>query len=116
MEFYLSIARDANREITGAGKFNIINQETLESTFSSCIYYDTERLQYCSIVNKLTQNQSFIDGNKRTALFMLHYLNDEFNLGLIKRTDEEIAELIVQIAVEKWSVEKSCKILFNRLK
>ena len=50
MEFYLSIAVDANREITDAVKFNIINQETLESTFSSCIYYDTERLQCCSIL------------------------------------------------------------------
>lgn len=116
MEFFLSIAIDANREITSAGKFNVINQETLESTFSSCVYYDTERLQYCSIVNKLTQNQSFIDGNKRTSLFMLHYLNSEFNLGLIERTDEEIAKIIVQIAVEKWSVEKTCKILFNKFK
>ena len=66
VEYNIQLAILANKSITRSGI--VINPDTLESTFSSCIYYETERLQCCSIINKLAQNQSFENGNKRRNL------------------------------------------------
>lgn len=114
LEYNMEISIEANKEITGNTLNNVRDYSTLESTFSSCIYYNTIRLQACSIVNKLSQNQSFEDGNKRTSFFMLNYYNDIYSLGLKKYTDKQYADIILKIANEHWEPEKTCKILFGR--
>ena len=114
VEYNIQLAILANKSITKSGI--VINSDTLESTFSSCIYYETERLQCCSIINKLAQNQSFEDGNKRTAFLMLLYYNENYNLGLLKKSDLEYGNIILDIAVNHWSPEKTCKILFGKMK
>ena len=110
----MNISINANKSIIGISN-NVRDYSTLESTFSSCIYYDTTRLQACSIINKISQNQLFIDGNKRTSLFMLFYYNSTYSLGLKKMTDKEYANIILRIANEHWSTERTCKELFGRM-
>lgn len=113
LNFNIKIAKEANKAITGIGI--IINPETLESTFSSCIYYNTTKLQCCSIVNKLAQNQSFEDGNKRTALAMLDYYINYFDLELIVTDPKKLAKIILDIATKHWTPEETCKTLFGTL-
>lgn len=111
LELNIEIARLANIEIT-ENKNNIRDKSTLESTFSSCIYYDTNELQASSIVCKLSQNQSFYDGNKRTALFMLTYYSKEYKLKLKKMNDKKLADLILKLAIEHIEPEKARRLMF----
>lgn len=114
LEYNIEISIEANKVITGNSINNVRDYNTLESTFSSCIYYNTIRLQACSIVNKLSQNQSFEDGNKRTSFFMLNYYNEVYSLGLKKLSDKEYANIILKIANEHWEPKKICKELFGK--
>lgn len=115
LEYNIEISIEANKVITGNSINNVRDYNTLESTFSSCIYYNTiRRLQACSIVNKLSQNQSFEDGNKRTSFFMLNYYNEVYSLGLKKLSDKEYADIILKIANEHWEPKKTCKELFGK--
>lgn len=112
VQLNIAIAIRANSEITGM-KLNIRDKSTLESTFSSCIYYDTDRLQASSIVCKLSQNQSFIDGNKRTALFMLNYYDMVYNLGKKNMNDYEVSDLILKTANDHLAPEQFSKLAFK---
>ena len=107
----IELCIEVNREITGMND-NIRDSDTLESTFSSCIYYESTNLQVASIVCKLSQNQSFLDGNKRTSFSMLIYYSNKYNIKLKSFSQEKYAEIILRVANEHWTPEKLSNIVF----
>lgn len=107
----IDLCIEVNREITGMND-NIRDSDTLESTFSSCIYYESMKLQIASIVCKLAQNQSFMDGNKRTSFTMLTYYSDNYNVKLKSFSQEKYAEIILKVANEHWTPERLSSTIF----
>lgn len=112
LKYNIDYCIEVNKALINS-EYNIRDMNTLESTFSSCIYYNTNILQVSSIVAKLAQNQSFIDGNKRTSATMLIYYNDEYNLGLKNISPRELANIILRVANERWTPEKLNGVIFK---
>lgn len=102
--------RIINKEITGHG--DVLNPDLLESAFSSFHYYTDIKEQLSSIYRGLIKNHAFRDGNKRTAsvvLIMLCEVVDE----IIDLNDEELADLTIKVAENRYSVEEISKMLFE---
>ena len=89
----------------------IVNRNLLNSAFSSYHYYSDIKHQISSVVNGIIKNHPFKDGNKRTALFFLYHQSKIHNLRIIK--DSHIDDMIVDIAVNTYTIQEISKILFK---
>lgn len=82
----------------------------LNSAFSSYQYYRNSKHQICSVVKGIIKNHPFRDGNKRTALFFLYVVAEEYRFRLIP--DDVIDDKLVDIAANEYSVEEISNMLF----
>lgn len=113
LNYNIGLSIRINEEILGV-RDTVREISTLYSTFSSCIYYDSIELQISSIVSKLAQNQSFLDGNKRTSFIMLIYYSNKYNLKINVRTQKEYADMIIRIGTKHLEVEEVKDLLFAK--
>ena len=100
-----------NQILTG-NKSSKITKQKLLGCLSSYQYYDSINQQISSIVLSIIKNHCFVDGNKRTALVALD------TLCIINNTkravsNDDIDEVIVDIAAHKYTVDHIAKILFS---
>ena len=102
---------DINEKILGRND-TILNYNMISSSLSSYYYYDTIENQISSIIRGIAKNHAFIDGNKRTAGLTLKYLSNKFNLKI--KSDIECANILIDIASNKYSVEDISKMIFNK--
>ncbi|MDR0571962.1 MAG: Fic family protein [Rickettsiales bacterium] len=84
---------------------------SIDSCFASAEYYNTVELKISSIVRSLVKNHYFLDGNKRTSAVVYVLLCEENNLK--PKSDDELGNIMLKIAVENMSVEDITKILFD---
>lgn len=89
-----------------------VGDERYKSCLSSFYYYDTDEEQIASIVLSLIKGHYFIDGNKRTAYAVLTILS-EFNGITIRKSDEQIAKIMIDIAENNYSVQAVANLIFN---
>lgn len=97
-----------NTSITGNNNINVNL-----SCYSSIFYYNSIENKVSSVVRSLIKNHPFSDGNKRTALLVLDTLSDLNNINRII-SDDDIDEIIVDIAMNNYSVEEISKKIFGR--
>lgn len=100
-----------NQIITG-NKPSKTTKQKLLGCFSSYHYYNSNDQQISSIVLSIIKNHCFVDGNKRTALVALD------TLCIINNTkravsNDDIDDVIVDIAAHKYTVGHVAKILFS---
>ena len=88
------------------------DDDRYKSCLSSFYYYDTDEEQIASIVLSLIKGHYFMDGNKRTAYAVLMILS-EFNNIPIKKSDEQIAKIMIDIAENDYPVDKVAKLIFG---
>ena len=94
---------DANIEVGESG--SVINQHSLASSLASVSYYDTPLEQMASVVRSIMQNHPFVDGNKRTGVYLLR--SSVTSLGLtFKRSESECIVFAVKSVTERWTVEQ----------
>lgn len=100
-----------NQILTGNEPSKTTKQKLL-GCFSSYHYYDSNDQQISSIVLSIIKNHCFIDGNKRTALVALDTL---CVINNTKRavSNDDIDNVIVDIAAHKYTVDHVAKILFS---
>lgn len=99
-----------NEAITGV-KVDASRVAKVNSVFASIDYYDTVQEQIACIVSSIIKNHYFIDGNKRTALFVYLILCVGNDIQ-ITYTSQQLAMIIVDIAMHKFDVEYSVSLLF----
>lgn len=100
---------DINYKLVGSKR---VGDEKYKSCLSSFYYYETDKEQIASIVLSLIKGHYFMDGNKRTAYAVLAILSD-FNGMTIRKSDEQIAKIIVEIAENNYSVQTVANLIFN---
>lgn len=100
---------DINHKLVGSKR---VDDEKYKSCLSSFYYYETDEEQIASIVLSLIKGHYFMDGNKRTAYAVLIILSD-FNGMTIRKSDEQIAKIIVDIAKNNYSVQTVANLIFN---
>lgn len=83
-----------------------------KSCLSSYYYYDTDEEQIASVVLSLVKDHYFMDGNKRTAFAVLMILS-EFNGIRIHKTDEQLAEIMIEIAENNYNVSTVANLIFK---
>lgn len=76
-----------------------------QSTFDGKDLYESLFDKAAALIYSLIQNHPFLDGNKRTGI-VAGFVFLEMN-GLIVNTEkEEIVDIVVSIATQKWNVER----------
>ena len=88
-------------------------RKSVESAFSSYMYYETKEEQVCSIFNNIIRGHYFTDGNKRTSVMALISLcisnNIDFNL-----TNKEVYEIAIKVAKDHLSIPDIAKLIFHK--
>lgn len=100
-----------NQILTGNKRCKTTKQKLL-GCFSSYQYYDLVDQQISSIVLSIIKNHCFVDGNKRTALVALDTLCIINNIKRVVSNDD-IDNVIVDIAAHKYTVDHVAKTLFS---
>ena len=89
-----------------------VNDDRYKSCLSSYYYYEKDEEQIASIVLSLIKGHYFINGNKRTAYAVLTILSC-FNEITIKKSDEQIANIMIDIAEHDYTVPTVANMIFN---
>lgn len=89
-----------------------IDDDRYKSCLSSYYYYNTDEEQIASIVLSLIKGHYFMDGNKRTAYAVLTILAD-FNGIQIRKSDDQIANIMIDIAENNYTVQTVANLFFN---
>lgn len=100
-----------NQILTGNTPSRLAKQRLL-GCFSSYHYYNSNDQQISIIVLSIIKNHCFVDGNKRTALVALDTLSIINNTKRAVSNDD-IDDVIVDIAAHKYTVDHVAKILFS---
>lgn len=100
-----------NQIVTGIPVDNIRKQK-VKSAFASVDYYDTLQHQIACIVCSIIKNHYFIDGNKRTALFVYIVLCSINNID-IDHDSIELANIMQLLAAHPYDVEYGVSLLFK---
>lgn len=87
-------------------------RQKVSSAFASVNYYDTIEERITCIVSAVIKNHYFLDGNKRTALFVYLVLC-QLNSLKVNHTSSELANIMEAIAVSSYNIEKFTEILFK---
>lgn len=101
---------DRNQAFTGVAA-DEKRRQAVTGCYGSHYYYDAARERIASIVRSLVKGHFFVDGNKRTALFVYLVLSELNNLRHIE-DDEELVRLFVELAASYKSVEEFARALF----
>lgn len=86
------------------GRPGILNQGLLESAIARPYsgHYRLIHTKAAALVHAVVMNHAFVDGNKRTSVYLMDLLLKKSGYGLSsddkKRTDEELEEMILDIA------------------
>lgn len=89
-----------------------VDDNLLNSAFSSYYYYEDELEQICSIFRGLIKNHAFSDGNKRTASAMLVSYLEQYELDI---TEENLCALALDVANNNYDIPKIAKKLKSLL-
>jgi death-on-curing protein len=90
--------------LTYGGRPGILNQPSLESALQRPYsgYYRAIEKKAAALVQSVTGNHAFVDGNKRTCLLLLGLLLDRSGYRLAKdgspETNEAVEEMIASVA------------------
>ena len=104
----LQSIKEINYDLTDLKQSNL----DIGSVYSSIDYYSSIFHKISSIVRSIIKNHYFVDGNKRTATIVLLYLIELNNIEV--KISQEIDEIIVDIAINNYSVEEISKKIFGR--
>ena len=100
-----------NEIVTGVPVDNVRKQK-VKSAFASVDYYDTVQYQISCVVCSIIKNHYFIDGNKRTALFVYIVLCSINNIN-INYSSVELANIMQLLAAHPYDVEYGVSLLFK---
>lgn len=100
-----------NEIVTGI-PVDTARKQKVKSAFSSVDYYDAVQYQISCVVCSIVKNHYFIDGNKRTALFVYIVLCSINNID-IKHNSIELANTMQELAVHPYDVEYGVSLLFK---
>ena len=98
-----------NGRVLGAAQ--ISNRAGLSSA-SSFFYYTTIYDKISSVFRGIIKNHAFVDGNKRTATIALILMCNKLGL-VLKPNNDELFEIIVDIAANSFEVGYISKLLFH---
>lgn len=101
---------DRNYYFTGV-TYDEKRKDAVEGCYSSFFYYDTPQKQIASIVASLVKGHFFVDGNKRTALFVYIMLSELNHVKYIDDEEEQV-RVFVEMASSHKSVEEYAAMLF----
>lgn len=98
--------------MTYGGRQGILNQASLESALQRPYsgYYRAIQKKAAALVQSVTCNHGFVDGNKRTCLLLLGLLLDRSGYRLEKdgspETNEAVEQMIASVADGMMSFEQ----------
>lgn len=101
---------DRNYAFTGV-ESDTQRKQAVEACYSSFLYYDSPRKRIASIVASLIKGHFFVDGNKRTALFVYILLSELNKIKYIDNAEEQV-KTFVEIAASHKTVEEYADLLF----
>lgn len=83
----------------------LLHLDSLYSSLASLDYIDDDFLKVCYVARSVLLNHPFLNGNKRTAFFLLCAAAEILGHEIL--IDEDSAEnFVVSAVVNKWSPEK----------
>lgn len=94
---------NANKALADNGE--LLNSGSLHSAFSSLQYVDDDFLKACYIARSVLLNHPFVDGNKRTAFFLLCVAAENLDYK-ISINNSSAEKFVVSAVVNKWNPEK----------
>lgn len=100
-----------NEIVTGT-PVDTVRKQKVKSAFASVDYYDTLQDQISCIVCSIVKNHYFVDGNKRTALFVYIVLCSINDID-IDHDSIELANIMQLLAVHPYDVQYGVGLLFK---